>query len=108
VTKVDNINGGGDRVFHIGDRFIIKSHREGGGYACILCSKLRGEDTVTNGVASLVEHIWLDHSVEEYEKDVDIREFHVKELSITKAPSSRARSTVRSETVRHEQRRRSR
>ncbi|KAF2271181.1 hypothetical protein CC78DRAFT_573555 [Lojkania enalia] len=63
-----------DRVFVIGNRFVIKSHRDGGGFACVLCSKFREEDTVCRDVRSLVDHVWKEHSDKEIEVDEDIEE----------------------------------
>lgn len=62
------------RSFLLTTRFFVKCHREGGGYACFLCSKHRERDTVCRKEESLVDHIGSKHSVGEYEGDGDIRE----------------------------------
>lgn len=63
---------GVDRTFLVQNRFVVKSHREGGKFACILCSQGRPVDTVCESVAGLVDHIWKEHFCEEYERDIDI------------------------------------
>lgn len=52
----------------------MKCHREGGGFACVLCSRWREADTVCEGVEALVEHVWRDHGGREIEGDGDIGE----------------------------------
>ncbi|KAF2755261.1 hypothetical protein EJ05DRAFT_127937 [Pseudovirgaria hyperparasitica] len=65
---------GKERKFHIDSRFVVKSHREGGGFACVLCSQRREADTVTEDILSLIDHVWVDHTAEEYAKEIDIKE----------------------------------
>jgi hypothetical protein len=62
------------RVFLVKNRFVIKSHREGAGFACVLCATFRQSDTVCREVGALMEHLWKDHTGEELEKDDDIFE----------------------------------
>jgi hypothetical protein len=62
-----------DKVFLLGDRFLVKCHREGGGFACVLCSKFKDYDTVMVQVGDLVHHIWKEHEAEEVEDDEDVR-----------------------------------
>ena len=58
----------------ISNRFIVKCHREGGGFACVLCSKCREYDTVCREVEELVEHVWSEHEGWEVEGEEDVRE----------------------------------
>jgi hypothetical protein len=53
---------------------MIKSHRQDGGFACILCHKFKDNDTVCGEIAELVDHLWREHKVEDLECDGDIRE----------------------------------
>jgi hypothetical protein len=62
------------RVFLVKNRFVIKSHREGAGFACVLCARFRESDTVCKEVGALMEHLWKDHTSEELEKDDDVFE----------------------------------
>jgi hypothetical protein len=62
-----------ERTYLIGNRFVIKSHRENGGYACLLCFRNRDKDTLLESPQGLVRHVWQKHSVEEY-NDSDIKE----------------------------------
>ena len=55
-------------------RFFVKCHREGGGFACYLCSKHRERDTVCKREESLVDHVGEKHGIGEYEGDGDIRD----------------------------------
>ncbi|OCL01369.1 hypothetical protein AOQ84DRAFT_220367 [Glonium stellatum] len=63
-----------DRVFHVEPRFVVKSHRDGGGYACVLCSRYRTTDTTCESISSLIDHVWQEHKAREYEREVDIIE----------------------------------
>ncbi|KAF2476423.1 uncharacterized protein BDR25DRAFT_65895 [Lindgomyces ingoldianus] len=65
---------GRERVFLLENRFVVKSHRDGGPYACVLCSVHRENDTVCDSVAALVDHVWQDHLCGEFEKEVNIVE----------------------------------
>jgi hypothetical protein len=60
--------------FLIKNRFMIKSHRQSAGFACVLCARFRESDTVCRDVGALIEHLWRDHPKEELEKDEDIFE----------------------------------
>lgn len=62
------------RTFLVANRFVIKSHREGGGFACVLCARFRKSDTVCRQIGALMEHLWRDHSSEEMEQDEDVME----------------------------------
>lgn len=64
-----------ERAFHLLDRFIVKCHRPDGEYACFLCTKNRKVDTVCANIETLVRHVGRVHETEEYEREVDIREF---------------------------------
>jgi len=73
ITKDDR---DAEKIFHIENRFIVKSHREGHGFACVLCAKNRKSsvDVICGSVKTLVEHVWDEHEVEDYKLEVDIRE----------------------------------
>lgn len=62
-----------EKTFLIGNRFIVKSHREGGGFACPLCARGRDKDTLLESPQGLVRHVWQKHDVQEY-NDGDIKE----------------------------------
>jgi hypothetical protein len=62
------------RTFMIKNRFVIKSHRECGGFACVLCARFREADTVCKDIGALMQHLWMDHKAEELEKDDDVIE----------------------------------
>ncbi|OCK73585.1 hypothetical protein K432DRAFT_430510 [Lepidopterella palustris CBS 459.81] len=63
-----------EREFHLGQRFMVKCHTEDGEYACILCNKHRDVDVVCRDVETLVAHVGRAHEVDEYEREVDLRE----------------------------------
>lgn len=62
------------RIFLVKNRFVIKCHREGGGFACVLCARFKDSDTTCREIGALMEHMWKDHTSEELEKDEDIFE----------------------------------
>ncbi|RYN52133.1 hypothetical protein AA0114_g5016 [Alternaria tenuissima] len=62
------------RTFRIRNRFIVKCHRDTGGFACVLCARFKESDTVCRGIESLMDHLWREHTSEELERDVDIVE----------------------------------
>ncbi|KAK3350617.1 hypothetical protein B0H65DRAFT_92905 [Neurospora tetraspora] len=62
------------RSYLLTTRFFVKCHREGGGFACYLCSKHRERDTVCKREESLVDHVGEKHSIGEYEGDGDVRD----------------------------------
>ena len=63
------------RTFALTGRFIVKCHREQGGYACYLCYQHRDSDTLCQSVESLVRHVAsAKHQMWEYERDPDIKE----------------------------------
>lgn len=63
-----------DRTYVLTDRFIVKCHREGTGFACYLCFQHRDRDALCRGVQSLVTHVLEKHDISEYETDPDIRD----------------------------------
>jgi hypothetical protein len=66
-----------ERTYMLGNRFVLKCHREQAGFACVLCARNRDADTVCATADGLVKHVWRSHEVGEYEDDVDIREVGV-------------------------------
>ncbi|KAF2643138.1 hypothetical protein P280DRAFT_467214 [Massarina eburnea CBS 473.64] len=74
IIKQDDKEPDTDRVFLVGTRFLVKSHREGGGYACVLCRKYRDADTRCKEVQTLVDHLWKDHACAGLAGDEDIKE----------------------------------
>lgn len=62
------------KTFLIKNRFVVKSHRESGGFACVLCARFKRSDTVCRQIGALMEHLWRDHTSEELEKDDDVVE----------------------------------
>jgi hypothetical protein len=73
----DSCKGGGRyrrRIFLVKNRFVIKCHREGAGFACVLCARFKESDTVCREVGALMDHLWKEHTSEELEKDDDIFE----------------------------------
>ncbi|KAF2132325.1 hypothetical protein P153DRAFT_383213 [Dothidotthia symphoricarpi CBS 119687] len=72
--KHDKHGRGALRKFMVGTRFVIKCHREWGGFACVLCAQFKEADTVCRGVEALVEHLWREHTGEELAKEEDIAE----------------------------------
>ena len=73
-----------ERTYFINNRFIVKCHREGAGFACILCFRYRDADTLCESAQRFVNHIWKKHSVAEYDADPDIEERAVFEERISK------------------------
>jgi len=61
------------RTYLLSNRFIVKCHREGAGYACYLCYRNRDSDTLCKGMKGLADHVMDQHSIEELEKDPDIQ-----------------------------------
>ncbi|EFQ87923.1 hypothetical protein PTT_16377 [Pyrenophora teres f. teres 0-1] len=62
------------RTFRVKNRFVVKSHREQGGFACVLCARFRKWDTVCREVNLLMDHLWREHSGDELARDNDIIE----------------------------------
>lgn len=62
------------KAFLIGNRFVVKSHRETGGFACVLCNRFSNHDTVCSEIAELLDHVWKEHKAEELEADKDVRQ----------------------------------
>jgi hypothetical protein len=73
-----------ERTYFINNRFIIKCHREGAGFACILCFKYRDSDTLCETAQRFVNHVWKKHSVAEYDVEPDIEERALFERRISK------------------------
>lgn len=63
-----------ERTYLVGNRFVVKCHRERMGFACALCARFRDRDTVLESAQGLVRHVWQKHDAEEYELEPDIRE----------------------------------
>lgn len=58
--------------FLVRNVFVVKCHRPGSGFACVLCAKYGDADTVCRSIAALMEHLWKEHSAEDLERDGDI------------------------------------
>jgi hypothetical protein len=58
--------------FLVRNEFVVKCHRVGGGFACVLCAKHGEADTVCRDVGGLMEHLWREHTCGDLEKDEDI------------------------------------
>ncbi|KAF2691929.1 hypothetical protein K458DRAFT_7827 [Lentithecium fluviatile CBS 122367] len=63
-----------ERTFLVNTRFLVKCHRQGGGFACVLCCEYSDADTVCSEVRALIEHLWREHTCAELEWDGDIAE----------------------------------
>ncbi|KAF2709466.1 hypothetical protein K504DRAFT_274908 [Pleomassaria siparia CBS 279.74] len=74
IVKEDDKAKDEERVFLLQQRFVVKCHREGGGFACLICSRCREVDTVCGEARALVDHIWREHTCEELSNDEDIVE----------------------------------
>lgn len=73
-----------ERTYFVSNRFIVKCHRPGAGFACILCFRYRDSDTLCENAQRFVNHIWKKHSYAEYEADGDIEEKAAYEQRISK------------------------
>jgi hypothetical protein len=62
------------RTFLVKNRFVVKCHREYGGFACALCARFKESDTVCREIGALVDHLWREHTSDELERDEDIVE----------------------------------
>ncbi|KAF1842364.1 uncharacterized protein K460DRAFT_409778 [Cucurbitaria berberidis CBS 394.84] len=62
------------RAFLVKTRFVIKSHRESGGFACVLCARLNKSDTACRSIGELIHHLWEEHTSDELEEEEDIVE----------------------------------
>lgn len=60
------------KSFLVRNVFVVKCHRVGGGFACVLCARFGDADTVCRSIAALMEHLWKEHTAEDLEKDEDI------------------------------------
>ncbi len=60
--------------FLVRNAFVVKCHRGGGGFACVLCATHGDADTVCRSIAALMEHLWKEHTCEDLENDFDIVE----------------------------------
>ena len=74
IVKEDEKDRDSERVFLVQQRFIVKCHREGGGFACVICSRCRERDTVTQTARDLVDHSWKELTCKELGEDEDIVE----------------------------------
>jgi hypothetical protein len=74
IVKEDEENRDMERVFLLQQRFIVKCHREGGGFACLICSRFSTTDTVTQDARDLVDHLWREHTCRELREQEDITE----------------------------------
>jgi len=63
-----------DRKYMVSNRFVVKCHREGAGYACYLCYRNRDADTLCESMEGLVQHVSKDHQAAEYDAERDIKE----------------------------------
>jgi len=73
-----------ERTYFVSNRFIVKCHRPGAGFACILCFKYRDSDTLCENTQRFINHIWKKHSYAEYEADGDIEEKALYEQRVSK------------------------
>jgi len=73
-----------ERTYLLGNRFIVKCHREKAGFACVLCYRYRDRDTICESIGGLVKHVWAKHDVAEYESDPDIKEVGTREEIVRK------------------------
>jgi len=62
-----------DRTYLVSNRFIIKCHRPNGQYACALCFRFRDKDTLCDSPRTLIRHVQVKHTADEY-LDADIKE----------------------------------
>jgi hypothetical protein len=62
-----------DRTYRLTNRFLVKCHREGGGFACYLCYQFRDTDTLCKTLEGLVGHVSKRHSAQDYDDELDIR-----------------------------------
>ena len=60
------------RRFLVGNVFVVKCHRAGGGFACVLCAKYGDADTVCRSIGALMEHLWKEHTSRDLERDEDV------------------------------------
>ncbi|KAF2814909.1 uncharacterized protein BDZ99DRAFT_515672 [Mytilinidion resinicola] len=74
LVKEDDADIEVDRSFRVTNRFVVKSHREGSSFACVLCTREQPSDTVCESIPALIDHIWKEHSCAEYEREIDIVE----------------------------------
>lgn len=72
IVKEDERHQGHTKVYLVGTRFLVKCHRKGGGYACVLCTKHKDADTVCEETRALVDHLWREHDCIELESDENI------------------------------------
>jgi predicted metalloprotease len=61
------------RGYLVNNRFIVKCHREGGGYACYLCFRNRETDTMCETMEMLINHVCKKHDITEYDCELDIK-----------------------------------
>lgn len=56
------------------NRFVVKCHREGVGFSCVLCFRYRDRDTLCETMEDLANHVCRKHDIREYESDPDIKD----------------------------------
>ena len=62
------------RTYLLSNRFVVKCHRKGVGFACVLCARFRDRDTIVESAQDLVAHVRQRHDVGEYKTEPDIWE----------------------------------
>ncbi len=65
------------REFRLGQRFALKCHTPDGEYACTICNQNRDVDAICRTVDALVKHVGTYHTLDELDKEVDLREMPV-------------------------------
>ena len=74
IFKEDPNTRAGERTYHILNRFIVKSHRSGGEFACVLCSRYRKVDTIWEDLKAFAKHVSRAHDSFELGREIDIKE----------------------------------
>ncbi|KAF2501552.1 hypothetical protein BU16DRAFT_522510 [Lophium mytilinum] len=74
LVKEDDTGMKVDWAFRVTNRLVVKSHRESGNFACVLCTREQPLDTVCESIPALIDHIWKEHSCAEYWREIDIVE----------------------------------
>lgn len=73
------------REFRLGQRFVLKCHLPGGQYACVMCNRGRSVDAICRTAENLVKHVGTQHSTEELEREIDLREVKADARKLTLA-----------------------
>lgn len=74
IYKGDGSVKSGEARYHILNRFVVKSHRTTGEFACVLCSRNRKVDTIWEDIKEFAKHVSRAHDASEYFMEVDIEE----------------------------------